>query len=457
MLEIPGILDVGWSRRRFLHASAYGALAAALNQSRLSATGSKRLQPIQSCIMLMLYGGPSHLDTWDMKPHAPSEIRGEYRPIRSSVPGQVVCEHLPAFSKVADHTALVRAMHHELTNHNSAMYQALIGREPTSNNEILGADRSRDFPNCGATLSYAAANGQLPAGASPLTSVALPHVLHNVVDLPGQNAGFLGARFDPMQIIGDPNQPNFEVRNLSLPGGVSEGRMNDRRALRQILDRQIGSETDGSELDDYQQKAFDLLHSDTVKTAFSLDRETDNVRDRYGRSKLGQSLLLSRRLVESGVRFINVHDGVRNGQNANWDSHATIFPRHRELLAPLDVGLSALIEDLDERGLLDSTLVIVMGEFGRTPRINTNGGRDHWPNCYTALLAGGGITGGATYGASDRNGAYPQSHPVTPGDLAATIFWRFGLNPLHEITDLLDRPFPMAAGEPIESLFSSLG
>lgn len=454
MIEIPGILEESTSRRRFLQYSAYGALASALNQSRLHSAEPAGANRIQSCIMLMLYGGPSQLDTWDMKPTASSEIRGEYRPIQSNVPGQIVCEHLSACSRVMDKMAVIRSMHHGLTNHNSAMYQAMIGRPASSNNELLGASRQQDFPNFGASLNYMTATGALPRTSSPLINVALPHVMHNGVDLAGQNAGFLGGSFDPMQITDNPNQSDFRVRNLSLPAGVNEKRMQARRALQQSLDQGIGSDADGFEIDAYQQRAFELLRSDSVKTAFGIEREPEPLRKRYGRHKLGQSLLLARRLVESGVRFINVHDGVFNGQTANWDSHSTIFPRHRELLAPVDQGLSALIEDLDQRGLLDSTLVIVTGEFGRSPRVNANAGRDHWPNCYSVLLAGGGVKGGAAFGTSDRMGAYPKSSPVTPGDLAATVFWRFGLDHEHEIVDPLERPFPLASGQPIRTLFS---
>ena len=457
MLEIPGILDRSVSRRRVLQFGGVGALAAVLNQSRTVAAEPQPRKPIQSCIMLMLYGGPSHLDTVDMKPDAPSEVRGQYRPIQTNVPGRIVCEHLSSCSQVMDRMAVIRSMHHDLTNHNSAMYQAMIGRAPSSNNEILGADRARDFPNFGATLSYLAAIGVMPPTVNPLTTVALPHVMHNVVDLAGQNAGFLGASHDPMQITGEPHLPDFKVRNLRLPADVTENRMSDRRSLLQSLDKKIGSKTDGEGLRSYQKRATELLQSEGIQAAFDLERETQRVRQRYGSHKLGQSLLLARRLVESGVRFINVHDGVRNGQDANWDSHSTIFPRHRELLAPLDHGLSALIEDLEDRGLLEETLVVVMGEFGRTPRINASAGRDHWPNCYSVLMAGGGVEGGSVYGASDRLGAYPISGAVTPGDLAATMFWRFGLNYQREIIDRLGRPFPIAAGQPIRSLFPAVG
>jgi len=205
----------------------------------------------------------------------------------------------------------------------------------------------------------------------------------------------------------------------------------------------------------YQEKAFELLRSPAVRRAFDLSQEAPSMRDRYGRNKLGQSLILARRLVEAGVRFVNVNDKVYNGQLENWDSHENNFSRLKnDLLPPADLGFSALIEDLDARGLLDSTLVVALAEFGRTPRINKSAGRDHWPDCFTVVLAGGGVHGGAVYGASDKIGAFPAADLVTPGDLAATLFWRFGLEPSTEIRDLTSRPYRLADGAPIHKLFS---
>ena len=453
MIEVPGILDRTTSRRQLLGLGSFGALASAMNLSRLSAAETPGASPIRSCIMLMLYGGPSHLDTWDMKLGAPSEIRGDYGAIRTKIPGRIVCEHLPGCAGILDKLAVVRSMHHNLLNHNSAVYQVMVGRPSDRDEAVLGASRSHDFPNLGGTLSFFESGAANP---NPLTSVALPHVMHNVVDLPGQSAGFLGARHDPFQIVANPNQAGFQVRNLGLPPDVSEGRMDGRRDLLSTLDRGVGAGSVGSGVDSFRERAFELLHDETVQNAFRIDREPARIRERYGRHKLGQSLLLARRLVEGGVRMINVHDGVNNGQDANWDSHQTIFPRHQQLLGPLDQGLPALIVDLEERGLLESTLVVVMGEFGRSPKINKNAGRDHWPNCYSIVLAGGGVEGGATFGSSDSIGAYPASNPVTPGDLAATVFWRFGLDPGREIRDRLDRPFPIADGEPMRALFPGL-
>jgi Protein of unknown function (DUF1501) len=458
MLDIPGILDLQrtLSRRRFLRYGAYGAVAALLNQSKLRAGPSPPPDTIRSCIVLMLYGGPSHLDTWDMKPQAPVEIRGEYQPISTSVPGRFVCEHLPRLAGFVDRLAVVRSMQHGMSNHNSAMYQALVGRRPKIDLDVLGADRATDFPSLGSSLSYLAAARILPPTSHPLINVALPHVMHNVVDLAGQNAGFLGGQYDPLQITSDPNLSDFRVPNLSLPPGVNRERMSDRLTLLRSLQSNIGPGSNES-IAMYHQRALDLLQSDAIQRAFRIDLENSETRDRYGRNTLGQSLLLARKLVEAGVRFINVNDKVYNGQDANWDSHASIFPRHRELLEPFDQGFSALVEDLDQRGLLETTLIIVMGEFGRSPRINTGGGRDHWPDCYSVVMAGGGVASGAAYGQSDRQGAYPIADAVTPGDLAATVLWRFGLDCRHEIHDPLGRPLPLAEGSPIRRLFPGAG
>jgi len=453
MLEIPGIWERPMRRRQLLQLSGYGAVAALLNQSTAT-FAAESPRSIKACIVVMLYGGPSHLDTWDMKPRAPVEIRGEYQPIATAVPGRVVSEHLPRCAKLLDRLAVIRSLHHGMGNHNSAMYQALVGRQPKIDLDILGADRSADFPNVGAALSYLSAAGRLPRTGNPLVNVALPHVMHNVVDLAGQNAGFLLGEHDPFQITNDPNGAEFAIPNLTSPEGVTLPRLTERLALRNLLENgNANRRTNATGIDAYQQRALELIRNESIQRAFRIANEPERVRDRYGRNTLGQSLLLARKLVESGVRFINVNDKVYNGQDANWDSHANLFPRHRELLGPFDQGFSALVEDLDERGMLAETLVVAMGEFGRTPRVNGGGGRDHWPNCYSAVLAGGGVARGATFGESDRDGAYPVSDAVTPGDLAATLFWRFGLDSRHEIHDLLSRPLPLAEGTPIRGLF----
>ncbi len=411
-------------------------------------------KPIGSCILVMYYGGPSHLDTWDMKPQAPAEVRGEFKPISTSVPGRFVCEHLPKTARIVDRLAVVRSMHHPMSNHNSAMYEALIGRLPVGGDvDVLGANRMTDFPNHGAVLSYLTGQGALRRTKSPLVNVALPHVMHNVVPLAGQNAGFLGAKYDPFQVGRDPNEADFQLDEFRLKGNMPPERRQSRQELLLRLDRLPRNRFGTPDLDANRRRALELIGQVGVQQAFAIGREPAKVRDRYGRNRLGQSMLLARRLVEAGVRFVNVNDKIYNGQLANWDCHLDNFPRHRELLPPADQAFSALITDLETRGLLETTLVIAMGEFGRTPKVNRSAGRDHWPDCYSVVFAGGGVAGGAAYGTSDRIGAYPASNPVTPGDLAATIFWRFGLNHRHEIRDVLDRPFPLADGEPIKSLF----
>jgi hypothetical protein len=278
-------------------------------------------------------------------------------------------------------------------------------------------------------------------------------VMHNVVELPGQNAGFLGASYNPFQVTRDPNEPSFHIDELELPADLPLARLTDRRSLLSRIDTR-SRQADGASMTLYQQRAFDLLRSEPVRRAFDLSRENNLARDRYGRNTLGQSLLLARRLTEAGVRFVNVNDKIHNGQVANWDSHENNFSRLKnDLLPPADRAFSALIEDLDARGQLDTTLVVALAEFGRTPRINGAAGRDHWPDCFSIVLAGGGVKGGVVHGSSDRFAAYPAMDPVTPGDLAATLFWRFGLDAATEIRDITGRPYRLAEGEPLQTLF----
>lgn len=407
---------------------------------------------IESCILIFYYGGPSHLDTWDTKPLAPREIRGEFQPIATRVPGFHVGEHLPRCARITDKLAVIRSLHHPMRNHNSAAVEALCGRTPLRGDLELLNDDPNSVPCYGAALSHLA-----PSRTAVPTHVALPHVMYNVVTLPGQNAGFLGAAHNPFQVTRDPNHPDFRVDTLEMPADLTLARLDERHTLlgrMETQSRRADRRARSGAMSVYQQRAFDLLRSAQVRRAFAIENETATVRERYGRHTLGQSLLLARRLVESGVRFVNVNDKIRNGQLANWDSHENNFGRLKDdLLPPADQAFSALIEDLHTRGLLDTTLVIALAEFGRTPRVNTNAGRDHWPDCFSAVLAGGGVRGGAIHGASDRHGAYPAADPVSPGDLAATLFWRFGLDPTTELRDLTSRPYRLAEGEQIRRLF----
>lgn len=436
-------------RRRWLRMGGLGALGLNLAGLLRADAAAARRAPgsIRSCILIFYYGGPSHLDTWDPKPGAPREVRGEFGTIATNVPGIRVGEHLPHSARVVDRLAIVRSLHHPMTNHNAAAFAALSGRDPAKGDlELLSNDRN-DPPCLGSLVSH-----ELPEPGGLPTFVALPHVMYNVVKLPGQVAGFLGSAHDPFQVAADPNAPSFGLGELALPDGVPIGRLDDRESL-------LGRVDGGSmraDLDAYRRKAVRLLHSEEVRRAFRIEAEDPRLRDRYGRNKHGQAVLLARRLVESGVRFVAVYDHEANSQLTNWDAHADVFARLKDdLLPPADRAFAALIEDLTDRGLLESTLVIALGEFGRTPKINGQAGRDHWPYCHGAVLAGGGIRGGEVYGASDKLGAYPDLDGVSPADLAATLFWRFGLDPAAEVRDLSGRPYRLAEGRPLRTLFDA--
>ena len=451
----------------FLRAQAGRAFASESNLSPAS------VSPIKACIVVFYYGGPSHLDTYDMKPRAPSDVRGEFQPISTSAPGIFVSEHLPNMSRVMHKCALIRSMHHNNRLHDSASTEALTGRPSPNGDREEFAPINQFYPCFGACLSYLWQDRRIE-----IPHAALPFVFHNVVDTPCLGGGFLGARFDPLQISVDVESKSYRAGALALPAGHTPALLSDRRRLLETLEQAMSSPSltpVSEQWRMFSDKAFQLLGSEKLRRALDLSLETSQMRDRYGfgpspvsvgegggggngsemgfgRQMRGQNLLLARRMVEAGVPFVNVYDFRQQGQN--WDAHFKNFNQHKTHLLPLaDQSLSALIEDLDSRGLLDSTLVVAMGEFGRTPKINGDGGRDHWPDCYTVLLAGGGVKGGSVYGASDALGAFPASDPVTPSDLAATIFWRFGIDPSTEVHDMTGRPARLSDGHPIASLF----
>jgi hypothetical protein len=342
-----------------------------------------------------------------------------------------------------------------MRNHNAAAVEALCGRTPLKGDlELLANDPTTDFPCYGSAVSYL--SPRTTSASMVPAHVALPHVMYNVVKLPGQTAGFLGPVYEPLQVTKDPNQPDFRVSEIELPAGLSLAELENRQTLLSRINSQMTAAPSAAgqmSMSAFYQRAFDLLRSDGVRRSFDINQEEPRVRECYGRNIHGQSALLARRLVESSVRFVSVYDKVTNGLD-NWDTHVNNFGRLKDqLLPPCDTAFSALVEDLADRGLLDTTLVIMLGEFGRTPKINKDGGRDHWPDCYSVVMAGGGIRGGTQYGTSDKLGAYPDANPVTPGDLAATIFWRFGLDPSAELHDATGRPLRLASGEPIRGLF----
>lgn len=428
----------------------------------------------RSCILFFLEGGPAHQDLWDMKPLAPAEVRGEFQPIASTLAGVPVCEYLPLLARQMHHVALVRSVHHDVVDHNAGTYYALTGRSPVVGGKLIVGDEPENFPPYGAVLSRLN-----PQAARLPEFVHLPDIMsNNGRDLPGQRAGFLGPAYNPL-VAGDPSVQGYTVPGLALPADVPALRLNHRRRLLEELDRSAGALAPDSKwtgMQTHYNRAFSLLASDETRHAFDLSREPAAVRERYGlpdradRSKearqfgglphLGQCLLLARRLVEAGVRLVTVATGRRFDQS--WDTHRQHFPlMKRSLLPSTDRAFSALIEDLAERGLLDETLVVAMGEFGRTPKLGqiTSGagadaaGRDHWPHCYTVLMAGGGIRPGMVYGASDAFAAYPKSNPVTPEDITATIYHALDIPPETLVYDALNRPHAVALGTPIFDLF----
>jgi len=454
----PEFGRLGLSRRCLLKAGGLGVLGMSLPGFFAAASRpAERKARAKSIIFLHQWGGPSHHDTFDMKPQAIDVIRGEFKPISTNVPGIVVCERLPGMARVADKFALVRSLHHEMKNHNSAGYYSLSGHAPATDDQRLRDTRDL-FPHYGSVVDKLA-----PARPGVPTFVSYPYVIRDGSITPGQHASFLGKSHDPLFIERDPNSLDFRLPELSLPDGLSADRLENRREMLQILDRQselLDFSARARGIDENYQKAIRMLTGPGVRKAFDLSAEPERVRQEYGRTTYGQGCLLARRLVEAGVRFVNVSfSPVIGGTASGWDTHGfngqPMYPILKDYLLPLtNQVVPTLLEDLDGRGLLDETLVVWMGEFGRSPRINNIAGRDHWPRCYTALLAGGGVKRGFVYGASDHIGAYPASDAVRLEDLAATMYYLLGIDPRTEVMDALNRPIPIAAGSPIMGLLA---
>lgn len=442
-------MSVSLNRRSLLQVGSLGLLG--INQAQLlrAEAESGRTPTAKSVILLFQFGGASHLDTFDMKPDAAAEIRGEFQAIESAVPGRPICEHLPKLAAMADQYSLVRSVHHKSSSHNPGAYVSLTGRESLVNIVTLNAS-AHDFPHPGSVVDYLDhTERDVP------TSVALPTMIADgPFRTPGEFAGFLGREYDPIWVLKDPNAADFNVDELKLPDGVDVARINDReQTLEQLtaLSRLADQTADVRGMSEYQARAVDLLTSEATRRAFNIHEESDETRDAYGRNQYGQSVLLARRLVEAGVRFVTVY---YSRSISGWDTHDDNFNKLKGSRLPqTDAALSSLFTDLKDRGLFDETLVYWTGDFGRTPKINDKAGRDHWPPCGTVLMAGGGIQGGREYGASDATGAYPFEDPTTPGDITATIFHALGMDPETEIRDQLDRPMPISNGRPIHSLF----
>ena len=453
--ECPGFRRIAPTRRHLLQIGGASLLGMALPQRLHAAVPKARAKAV---IFLHQFGGPSHHDLFDMKPNATAEIRGAYKPIATKVPGIQVCEHLPRFAQVADRFSLVRSMTHEMKNHNTAAYYSLTGHAPPLD-DIRLRDTLDLFPAYGSVVDRLA-----PAKTGMPTFVAYPHVLRDGSITPGQHASFLGKAHDPMFLAQDPNSPDFALPELTLPANLSLARLENRRNVLKLIDEQselLEHSSLARGIDDFYQRALTMLTSPRVKQAFDLTAEPAALRDRYGRTTYGQGCLLARRLVEAGVRFVNVYfsQSIGGQGTGGWDTHGNndkpMYPVLKNYLLPVtNQSVPTLLEDMDDRGLLDTTLVVWMGEFGRTPRINDKAGRDHWPRCYTALVAGGGVRRGSVYGASDKHGAYPASDPARPEDLAATMFHLLGINPHTEVYDPLKRPLPIARGNPLTGLLA---
>jgi len=404
----------------------------------------------RSVILVLLTGGMSHLDTLDMKPEAPAEVRGEFKPIPTVVPGIRVCEHLPLLAARMRHWALVRSLSHTENGHLPATHRLLTGAPmPTQRGTDLDNVLSRrDWPCYAAGLNYVwPRHDGVPSG------VTLPHALiEGPLTWPGQHAGILGGAHDPLLVTQDPNTPTFRMDSFSLPAGTDPARLGQRR---QLLD-QLGSSSRGDDaFGKHRQLAFEILTSGRVAEAFRLEREPDRIRDRYGRNQFGQSLLLARRLVQAGVPVVQANMGTVQ----SWDTHADNWGRLKNHLLPwLDQALAALVDDLEAEGRLADTLVAALGEFGRTPRVSilpgsTQPGRDHWASVYSGLFAGGGVQGGRVIGSSDRVGAFPTTDPFTPYDVGATVYQALGVDPDAEIRDPLNRPSRINAGRQMKALF----
>ena len=480
MLTIPGRpvrTCEGYMRREFMKVGAASLLGLSLPEffSWKAQAGPASVQPqvksfgaAKSVIMLFLQGGPSHIDIWDPKPNAPANIRGEFKTIKTKVPGIELSEVMPMLADQVDKVTLIRSMSYTpagLFNHTAAIYQMTTGYPPdkVSPSGQLEPPSPRDFPHMGCHISK-----MKPPDGPMLPFVEMPRPLQesNVIGKGGA-AGFLGKAYDPYRLYQDPNK-EIKLDDLSLRADVAPDRLKDRFELRKGINGsmpELEKAVRSYALDEYYQKAYDLVLSGKARDAFDLNKETDKVRERYGRTTFGQGALMARRLIEAGTRFVQVNwPSVANGdpETTAWDTHSSNFGPLKNLHCPvLDRSLSALIEDMDQRGMFAETLLVVTGEFGRSPRLgvstsgNTNApdGRDHWPYCYTALVAGPGVRRGALYGKSDEQGSSPVADPVHPTDLVATIYHSLGIDPNTMVLNDLKQPRELVKGETLTKLF----
>jgi hypothetical protein len=453
-------------RREFLRASGLGAASLALPGLPSGGAATSRPDSIakgsfgraKSCIILFMFGGPSQIETFDPKPIAPEGIRGEFKPIATSVPGVTIGEHFPRLAQRAHRYAIVRSVTHTDNFHGSSCHYVLTGTPYPRRGANLLAGRPDDYPNVGSAVARLR-NGD--ALIPPFVWLLSP--FHSVVfPVPGQGPGFLGSRHAPFVVAQDPNAADFRVPALSIPADVPLERLAQRQGLLDAFNRQTDRLLRGpaaTARDSSVEKALQLVRSPRASRAFDLTAEPAALRDRYGRTTFGEGVMLARRLVEHGVRVATVRwyldeTDIQVDEPA-WDTHIDNFKRLKtRLMPPLDQTFSALLDDLADRGMLDETLVVLLGEFGRTPKINRLAGREHWAHASSIVMAGGGIVGGRVHGTTDRHGAYPIEKPVTPGDIIATVYHCLGIAPHTELLDHSGRPVPLCSGEPIPGLLA---
>lgn len=448
---------IGVTRRELLQVGYSGLLGLGLPAvvaGRSAAAAKHGVRKAKSVLLVFLTGAPSHLDTFDPKPEAPPEIRGEFRTIPTTVAGLRVCEHLPRLAVRAHQYALVRSFSHRENNHLVATHHVLTGHPQPRAFFDRVASRT-DWPCYAGAVSYfRPRHDGIPGG------VHLPTFLvEGPLTWPGQHAGLLGPQYDPWQLNRDPNAQDFRVDAIRPGPGMEATRLQGRRSLLRDVDhqrRELEVTAAGRRLSDQQDQAFSMLTSGRVARAFQLDREPPAVRERYGRHAFGQSLLLARRLIQAGVPVVQAN----MGRVQNWDLHTHVFPGLKGwLLPPLDKAVSALLDDLSASGLLDETLVVLLGEFGRAPKITMFPGakvvgRDHWAPCFFGLFAGAGVRGGQVIGKSDRIGAYPTTPPYTPDDLGATVYHALGIDPATEFADRQGQRVQLNRGTVMDVLFS---
>jgi uncharacterized protein (DUF1501 family) len=452
------------SRRQVLSAGAAGMLGLSLAElfaaRAISASNSAAQAPgfgkAKRCIFLFMWGGPSQLDTFDLKPQAPDTIRGPFKPIATNVPGLQICEHFQQLAGIMDNVAVIRSLAHDDPAHLSSGHTAVTGHLPPVEKSDATPPSPKDTPHLGSVL----AKLQPPANALP-PFVLLPWIAFHPAapggQAPGQHGGWLGPAYDPLLAGGDPNDPGWKLPALTLQPGVTPELLNNRRELLASIDSQraaLDAAASAAAMTGHQARAAAVLSSPDVRRAFDIAAEPLQTRDRYGRNIHGQCLLLARRLIEHGVNLVCVN--WHNDGKTFWDTHGNNFKRlQNDLIPPADRALAALLTDLSARGLLEDTIVAWVGEFGRRPEITAaNSGREHWPYCYSGLLAGGGIDGGAVYGSSDKHAAYPATNPVTPHDYAATLLHALGIPAGATLSDLAGRPHQIYAGQPVAELFS---